>query len=353
MKRAVYLRRGAVVVALLAVGAGALARRALDDPIRGAAVAFLDALSPEHRGAASIPFHDPNRLDWHYIPRARRGLTLKAMSEGERIAAHRLLQAALSSRGYLKATSIMGLETVLREMAEARGQRADYRDPMLYAFSIFGNPREADDAPWGWRIEGHHLSLNFTAVPGERGEITVTPAFFGANPAEVREGEHGGLRVLAQEEDLARELLASLDEAQHAAAVRETDAPADILLSPGNDEGVLGPESGLAVADMTDSQKSLVGHLITEWAGDLEPGLESHELERIRGAGLEQVRFLWIGSGERGHPSYYRLRGPTFVVEYDCTQDGANHIHTVWRDPERDFGGDPLLDHVRSDHAHE
>ncbi|MBK7403851.1 MAG: DUF3500 domain-containing protein [Phycisphaerales bacterium] len=346
--------RALVLIAVLALPLASAVARLLRvptaDPMRGAATAFLASLSPEHRGAAELPFGDPNRLDWHYVPRARRGLALKDMSEAERVAAHRLLQSALSSRGYLKTTSITGLETVLRQMAEARGQRADYRDPMGYFLTVFGDPAAAADAPCGWRFEGHHVSLNFTSVPGESGELMVTPMFLGANPAEVREGDRAGVRVLAQEEDLARRLLSSLDEAQRAAAVLETDVPGDILMSPGNDVGVLGAESGLAVADMSDAQKSDISLVIAEWAGDLRPDLAAHELDRIRAAGIDRVRLLWIGSTEPGRPCYYRLRGPTFVIEYDCTQDGANHIHTVWRDPERDFGGDPLREHLAAQH---
>jgi hypothetical protein len=179
----------------------------------------------------------------------------------------------------------------------------------------------------------------------------VTPAFLGANPAEVREGRRAGLRVLAAEENLARRLLASLDEPQRRTAVISEGVPRDIVLAPGVDAGALGGVRGLAFADMRPEQRELVDLLLAEWAGNLREDLAHAQLARIREAGLEGVCFLWIGGAELGRPHYYRLHGPTFVIEYDNTQDGANHIHTVWRDLERDFGADLLRRHLHEDHG--
>lgn len=337
---------GVMAVASAVVATAAAGGARAGEPVAAAASAFLDALRPELREQAQLPFDDPNRLDWHYTPRDRRGLALSSMNEPERLAAHDLLRATLSGQGYLKTIATMELDQVLREAAESRGRRADHRDPLLYFVTVFGDP--ATDAPWGWRFEGHHVSLNFSGVTGE---LAVTPMFFGANPAEVREGRRAGLRVLAPEEDLARALLASLDRGQRAAAVLETDVPREILLSPGRDADSLGHPEGLAVGSMSGDQRALVGALLGVWAGNLAPGLAEAQMERIAGAGLEEVRFRWIGSDQPGRPHYYRLHGPTFVIEYDNTQDGANHIHAVWRDLERDFGADLLREHLELDHA--
>jgi hypothetical protein len=342
----VHSFRSVAVCVLLLLAAPASAQDA--DPMAAAARGFLESLRPELRQQANLEFDHPNRLDWHYIPRDRMGLALREMNDEERAAAHGLLSATLSGQGYLKAIAVMELDQVLREAAESQGRQADHRDPLRYYLTVFGDP--ASDGPWGWRFEGHHVSLNFSSVTGE---VAVTPAFFGANPAQVTEGRRAGLRVLAPEEDLGRRLLASLDEAQREVAVLETETPMDILLAPGTNADSLGPPSGVAFADMTDEQQGLVGALLAVWAGNLEPGLAETQLERIHGAGMESIRFAWIGSAAPGQPHYYRLHGPTFVIEYDNAQNGANHIHTVWRDTERDFGADLLRRHLREDHGQE
>lgn len=338
--------RSVAACLLLVLSAAASAHGA--DALADAARAFLDSLRPEQRQQANLEFEHPSRLDWHYIPRDRMGLSLGEMNADERAAAHELLHATLSGQGYLKTIAVMELDQVLREAAESRGRRADHRDPLLYYLTVFGDP--STDGPWGWRFEGHHVSLNFSSVTGE---VAVTPAFFGANPAEVREGRRAGLRVLAPEEDLGRRLLASLDEAQRDLAVLETETPMDILLAPGTDADSLEPPRGVAFADMTDEQQDLVGALLAVWAGNLAPGLAETQLERIHSAGMESIRFAWIGSSDPGQPHYYRLHGPTFVIEYDNAQPGANHIHTVWRDTERDFGADLLRRHLHEHHTEE
>jgi hypothetical protein len=237
----------------------------------------------------------------------------------------------------LKVEEIMSLDSVLRDLEKGRGP---VRDPLKYTVEVYGQPR--DGGTWGWKIEGHHVSLNFTVAGGA---VTVTPAFLGANPAEVRRGERAGLRVLAAEEDLGRDLARSLSAEQRKAAVVSEEAPRDILAVPGRGlDGV--PATGLAVAEMTGEQRALVERLLGEFAGNLRHEMAAPELERVRGAGLEKVVFAWAGGMERGQGHYYRLSGPTFVIEYDNTQDGANHVHTVWRDRERDFGKDLLKEHL-------
>ncbi len=326
-----------VILLLVAAGAAPRATRTPNADMAEAARRFLDVLSPEQRSHAAFALDNPARLDWHYIPRSRPGVTLGEMTDAQRAAARALMRSALSSRGVLKAEAIMQLDAVLRELEKDSGPT---RDPLAYAFSVFGTPGE--EKPWGWKLEGHHISLNFTSPSAE--VTDVTPAFLGANPAEVPSGPRAGERVLAAEEDLGRELLRSLDEAQQAEAVLKMDAPADIITSPGRDLDSAPPE-GLAVSKMTPAQRVIVERLLAEFAGNLRAELAEHELEHIRQAGWENVRFAWAGGAEKGQPHYYRLAGPTFVIEYDNTQNSANHIHTVWHDRGRDFGSDVLHDH--------
>ena len=338
-----------VLLGLAACGAGAVARWSrpmgpadVAGRFAGAAREFLAALRPELRERAALPFDHAARTDWQIVPRDRAGVWIREMSDGERRAAHGLLRAALSAGGYLKAHEIMQLDAVLREMAQAAGRDGSFRDPERYAFAVFGEP---GSPAWGWRVEGHHLSLNFTVADG----VAVTPSFLGANPAEVRTGAHAGLRVLGEEEDLGRALLAALSDEQRGRVIIAPNAPPDVIFGPGRERGALGEARGVAVAEMTEAQRHLVWRLIEEYAHALEHDLAHEQLERVRAAGADAIRFAWAGSAEPGEPHYYRLHGPTFVIEYDNTQDGANHVHTVWRDFEHDFG-DALLRHYREHH---
>lgn len=334
-------------MALAACVAGLASRPGPDERLAAAAQHFLGSLRPALHERAALAFEDAARTDWHFVPRDRAGVTLKEMNDEERRAAHALLRATLSTRGYLKADAVMQLDAVLREMAREAGREDPSRDPERYFIAVYGKP--SSDRPWGWRIEGHHLSLNFTGAGGE--EFAVAPAFLGANPAEVLHGPHAGLRVLAAEEDLARELLASLDAAQRKAAIISDQAPREVLLLPGRAVSSIGEAVGLAAAEMRADQRAMLSRLIEEYAHNLEHDLAHQQLDRITAAGIEKVRFAWAGSDVRGQPHYYRLHGPTFVIEYDNTQDGANHVHTVWRDVERDFGADLLRRHYEHDHG--
>lgn len=312
-----------------------------------AATSFLDALTPELRAQASRPFGDQARLDWHYVPRERIGVSFKAMNDAQRAAARELMRSALSATGANKVEEIMALEIVLREIE--KGARPGHRDPLAYSIVVFGRPDASTGAqPWAWKIEGHHVSLNFTGVDQQ---TAVTPAFLGSNPAQIPHGERAGTRVLAAEEDLGRELLASLDADQRRAAIIADVAPRDILAIPGRSIDEV-DASGLAVASMTDPQRAIVERLLGVYAGNLRQDLANQELQRIAAAGIGHLRFAWMGSDKPGEGHYYRLSGPTFVIEYDNTQGGANHVHTVWRDRQRDFGRDLLKEHHEHDHPH-
>ena len=304
-----------------------------------AADAFLASLSAAQRSKALFAFEDGERLNWHFVPRARRGLPLKEMSTQQRALARGILQAGLSQRGYLTASTIIDLELVLREM----GESPTFRDPELYYFSLFGTPSRA--APWGFRAEGHHLSLNFTLVRDTL--IATAPAFFGANPAEVRSGARRGLRALAAEEDVGRELVLSLDERQRARALISADAPRDIVTGNAARVEPLSP-IGIRVTELRPEQRVILVRLLDVYLGRMAEPLSARRRAALERTDFAKVAFAWAGSTRRGEAHYYRIQGPSFLVEYDNTQNGANHIHTVWRDFDGDFGRDLLREHYRS-----
>jgi hypothetical protein len=310
-----------------------------------AAHAFVSALSAGQRAKTCMDFADETqRQDWHYIPRERAGLPLKDMDARQRQLAHQLVATGLSAAGYTKAQTIIALEPILGQLEGKEGRFV--RDPELYYLSIFGTPGSGD--PWGWRFEGHHISLNYTLVAGSM--IGPTPTFFGSNPAQVRHGERAGLRALKEEEDLGRQLVVELDAAQRQVALISAEAPSDILtrnLPRVGDE--VKPE-GLAGADMSAAQCQVLQALIEVYLNRLPEELAQVEWAKVERADLGAVRFAWAGGLELGQPHYYRVQGPTFVAEYDNTQNNANHIHAVWRDLENDFGADLLRRHYQQSH---
>lgn len=308
------------------------------DEMAAAANYFLAALTPEQRAKATFELKSDERLNWHFIPKERKGIPLKELTSAQRHLAHALLSSGLSQRGYAKATTIMSLEQVL---AELEGPSRNFpRDPELYFVSIFGQPDAK--GTWGWRWEGHHLAMNFTVVKGEF--IASAPNFLGANPAEVRTGPRKGLRVLAAEEDHARQLVKSLNDDQRKVAVYTNVAPKDIITGADRKARALSPE-GLAASKMTKDQRTLLLTLLKEYVYRVRPDVADKDLAKIEQAGLDKVHFAWAGSLEPGKGDYYRVQGPTFLLEYDNTQNGANHIHAVWRDFNGDFGEDILKKH--------
>jgi Protein of unknown function (DUF3500) len=341
------MRMAALMVAacVVAMGLGAVSAPSAHDDMAAAATAFLDSLSTSQRETAQLEIDDANRLDWHYIPRARRGLAIKDMTGEERAATRRLMRATLSERGYLQADEIMELETVLREMSEAAGSRADNRDPELYYVTVFGEPGRG---AWGWRIEGHHLSVNISSAGGR--VEGVTPYFVGADPAVVPHSHRrAGFSALGLKTELSWRLLRSLSDEQRKVAVITDRAPRDILLSPGVDK--LEDASGLALADMTPEQRGIAIELVHAYVDDMNDDLAGEQLARLGVDGLDKMKFAWAGSTEPGGGHYWRLHAGSFVIEYDNTQRNANHIHTGWRDLEHDFGGDALREHLRRDHS--
>ena len=336
------MRPARIAAAALILGGAA----AVPPPASDASAArdLVAALRPALAAQGVRPFDDADRTSWSYLPGRRVGISLAQMNDASRRAAHAMLRAALSERGYEKTQGVVTLEGILRE-TEALGSLR--RDPDLYYLTIFGAP--SDGAPWGWRFEGHHLSLNFSSATGKI--VAATPAFFGANPARVEKGPRAGLRVLGAEEDLARSLLGSLDARQRRLAVISPSAPADILLRPGR-QSVPGAE-GLPAAEMTPGQRAALEALLDEYLGNMRDDVARGQRERIEKAGIDAIRFAWAGGDRPGQGHYYRLQGPTFLIEYDNTQDGANHVHSVFRDLQNDFGGDLLRRHyAQSHHRH-
>jgi hypothetical protein len=342
-------------ICLFLAGAAALATgRALRDPVgpgpddmTAAARRFLDSLGPDLRRKAQFPFADAERMNWNFLPGEYPGVTLAAMSAAQRAAAHGLLRSALSAQGYLKVTSVFALDLLLRQMSEKAGVPAPGRDPERYSFAVFGDP--GSEKPWGWRVQGHHASVQFTSVTNEI--VCHTPMFLGANPSEVREGTASGLKVLAAEEDLARKLIKSLDADQRKRALISEKAPSEVALVPSRPANFLKSPVGLPASSMTVSQRATLAALLDVYINNLAPELAAAERRRISGDAIDAVHFAWAGGLEPGEGHYYRLHSDAFAIEYDNTQDGANHIHTVWHDLARDFGGDPLAEHLKHDHA--
>ena len=343
----------AVALASLA-GAAAFAASRSSSAMADAATKLLNSLTVEQRQQASFAFASDERLHWHFIPTEtfpRKGLLIRSMTEPQRKLAHQLMQAGLSQRGYLTATSIMELEMVLKALEAAQRAAAPQpprgapleRDPEKYFFSIFGTPSARDT--WGWRVEGHHVSLHFTVVNGTM--VASSPTFFGSNPAEVREGPKKGLRILGAEEDAARALLQSLDASQRSTAIVNATAPGDMITMANVDITPLSP-AGLAAAAMTAPQRDLLMKLLDVYIGAMAGDIAADRLDRVHKAGVEKIAFAWAGATERGRKHYYRVQGPTFLIEYDNTQNDANHIHSVWRDFNGDFGRDILREHLRS-----
>lgn len=312
--------------------------------------AWLDTLDADQRARAMFPFADVERFVWAYTPVIHRGLALGDMTATQRAAAMALLEASLSPRGARETAAIFALETTLGEMERAAG-RADWRrrDPQQYWFAVFGSPGESG-GPWSWRVGGHHVCVHVTAVDDRI--VASTPSFLGANPAVVPGGPPGtDRRVLPGEEAKAREVLASLSAAQVAVAVIDPVAPPDILTGNGRRAIVDGLAGGIARSALDRPQQHRLDTLIRHYLGRARDDVAAVAWERIAAAGLEAVTFAWAGPTVPGRGHYYVVRGPTFLIEYDNTQNRANHIHAVWRDLVDDWGEDSLARHYERSHA--
>lgn len=300
-----------------------------------AAQEFLASLTPEQRKAASFDFDDKERLNWHYIPRERKGVPLRDLEGKPRQAFLKLVKTGLSKKGDEQAEKVRSLEEVLfiLETTGTRDSRRERRHPGKYYISIFGKP--SNSGKWGWRLEGHHLSLNYTIENGK--VISSTPEFFGSNPSLIDAGPKRSIRVMAEEEDLARQIIKLCDKDQEKLAWRSPKAPDDIR-SRGTKQPETTPPVGLPASKMSAAQKKLLGRLLTEYLQNMPKSIETKRRAEIEKAGIDKIHFAWWGSKEKNKRHAYRIQGPTFVVEYNNTQNDANHLHTIFRDLHGDFG---------------
>lgn len=311
--------------------------------ITDAARAFLHTLDVKTREQVVFDYNDAERFNWHFVPKTRKGLPLKNMNSQQKTAALRLLQTCMSTQGYQKATSIIALENILKVL-EQRGPDDNYRDPGKYYLSIFGMPDPKK--VWGWRIEGHHVALNFSSV--NNGLVAGTPAFLGSNPGIVPSGAEKGKQVLKQEAVLGFELLNALDRSQQQQAIIQPDAPRDIITGNQRKAMLLDPP-GLSFSKMSPRQQELLKQLVGVYIDNYTKLYADVLLKEIAAAGWDKMHFAWAGAHAWGEGHYYRIQNPAILIEYDNTQNNGNHVHTVLRDLKNDFG-DALQEHYQAAH---
>jgi hypothetical protein len=274
----------------------------------------------------------------------RKGVALREMTSDLKHLAEALLSSALSNEGIVKAHTIMSLDQVLKVMEAKQPKQQFERDPEKYYVSIFGEP--AEKGTWGFRFEGHHISLNFTIIDGK---VASSPNFFGANPAQVMEGPRAGLRALKREEDIARDFVMSLNAEQKAKAIVNPAAPREITTNNTRQLAIQGEAQGITYSALTAAQKEILDALVTEYASYFPQQIAQMRLEQYR-KNQANLHFAWMGGTAKGEGHYYMIRTPAFLIEYDNTQNGNNHIHSVWRDAAGDFGRDLLASHYATDH---
>ena len=310
--------------------------------MRSAATAFLEQLTPAQHGKALFPFAHAERENWNFVPTARRGVPFRDLTPDQRAQALALLRSGLSHAGMGRAEAIISLELVLRELEGG----AAHRDPTLYFVTVFGEP--SPDRSWGWRVEGHHLAFNFTLVDGQ--QVFFAPSFLGSNPAEVRAGPRRGERVLGDEEDLGLALINALDPAQRRVAIFADRALREIVTT--NQKRVLPLEPrGVPAAQLTPAQRTQLIELVQLYLGRWRGELAAQTFAEIEAAGIDEISFAWAGGLDRSQQTYYRVQGPTFLIEFDNFQGGGNHIHTTFREFKGDFGHDLLREHYARDHG--
>jgi hypothetical protein len=313
--------------------------------ITTAAQAFLQTLDTKAKDQVVFAYDDAERFNWHFVPKARKGMPLKAMNSQQKTAALHLLQTCMSAQGYQKASSIIALENILKVL-EGRGPDDDYRDPGKYYISIFGTPDPKK--LWGWRIEGHHVALNFSSANNSL--VAGTPAFLGSNPGIVPSGAEKGKQILKQEAMLGFELLNSLDKSQQELAIIQTEAPGDIITGNRRKVMLLDPP-GLSFSKMTPRQQQLLKQLVGVYIDNYTKLYADVLLKEITDAGWDKMHFAWAGVHAWGGGHYYRIQNPAILIEYDNTQNNGNHVHTVLRDLKNDFE-DALEEHYQAAHLH-
>jgi len=313
-----------------------------------AANRFMAMLDPGQKDSTVFPFDGDERLNYHFVPLRRKGITFNDMNDEQKRAALDLMRTCMSEESFQKVAQIRQLDDVLKVL-ENRKPEDHFRDPGNYHISIFGIP--SANSIWGWRFEGHHISFNFSF---DKQTLTAgTPAFLGSNPAIVLSGPEKGKQVLKEETDKGFALLHSLNNAQLQKAVIDTAAFKDILTFDKR-SAMLGNPVGIKYAELNKEQQALMLQLIGTYVHRFTKLFADDMLKEIEHTGLDNLWFAWAGSTkeELGKGTYYRVQGPTIVIEYDNTQNNANHVHSVVRDLKHDFGGDELLEHYKAAHNH-
>ncbi|MCH2132236.1 MAG: DUF3500 domain-containing protein [Phycisphaerales bacterium] len=308
-----------------------------------AARALVESLSPTQRTELVFPFESRERIHWMYLPGDRSGLPLRDMTPAQKEGVHDVLSTVLSEQGMLDLQGIYAMEVALRDASRRNGREDPSRDPDQYEFAVFGTP---GSGPWSWHYEGHHLSLNFTHVDGD---TAVTPLFIGVAPFEIPSGPHQGMKVLGEESEAGFALLRALDDEQRARAIIANRPPGDVHTRPGQPHRLASPK-GLPLSEASPAQQELAMAIFREYVDILHGPMASAEMERVQAAGPGNIHFAWMGSTEVDKPHYFRLHGPTFILEYDCVGGDPNHVHVVWHDPDRNFGADLLQRHHEQHH---
>lgn len=304
---------------------------------------FLSSLAPAQEQKASFSYEDSERFNWNYVPMSRKGLALHDINESQKEKAMSLMRATLSDDGFRKASGVLSLEAILREV-EGHAATSGYRDPQKYYLSFFGTP--ASDQLWGWRIEGHHISLNVTSDKGKI--VSATPSFLGANPASITRGARN-VQILKDETDLGFALVKSLSADQLKVARFSERALPEIVTRNDRRARKLQP-AGITFAELDQRQQESLLKLLDVFVLNYELGFSSRLKKKIEEAGINNLSFAWAGSLQPGEGHYYRIQGPVLLIEYDNTQNGANHVHTVVRDLTNDFAEDILREHYERDH---
>jgi len=307
---------------------------------------FLNSLNKEQKSKTQYKFNHDSKYFWHYLPAAsfsRSGISLTELNNVQKELLFNLLRNSLSETGYAKTRQIISLEKVLADLSG----NYDYRDPEKYYIAFYGNP--AIDSLWAWSFQGHHISLNFTIL---NGKTSIAPRFFGANPATVKEGSRKGERTLAAEEDLGFELINSCSEVQNKKAIFQINSYFDIVTTNSAEVSPLQPV-GIKMKELNDSQQKILLLLIDEYLATLPVELANARMKKLKSEEINEISFGWAGGTKPGVGHYYRIQGKTFLIEFDNTQNNANHIHSVWRDFDGDFGRDLIREHYQSsEHQH-
>ncbi|MBK5272852.1 MAG: DUF3500 domain-containing protein [Bacteroidia bacterium] len=337
----------------------AVSQLTYNEEIKKSASAFIHSLSPEQKNTAVLTFDDSARMKWNNLPvglRPRAGLNIGSMSDDQRKLLHRILSVSLSSQGYLKATSIMHLDNLLNWYYDTLYYKKTINDTVYermkalkwshrnFFLAFFGQP---SDSIWGYKLEGHHLSINFTFV---KNKLSVTPLFVGTDPAEYPNSEYAGWRVLGQEEDLGIKLIHMLSTTQQQKATMSKEVPKDIITAAESGKRLV-DDWGIKGAEMNKQERDILQYIVREFVFNLEYEKALAEYDKIIKAGVDKIYFGWIGSYEEDKPHYYVLNGPTFLIEFDNVgfNGNANHIHAIWREKGNEYGEDVLRNHYMSE----